>query len=63
MYTITVDTDTLEFTIMKDGQVLPFNNFKNIEWALQNMLAVIHRTEGEIKRREKLETTKKHISI
>jgi hypothetical protein len=55
MYEITVDPDTLEYTIKKDGEVLPFTGFKNIEWAMQSMLAVINRTESEIRRRAKLE--------
>jgi hypothetical protein len=52
MYTITIDEDTLEFSIIKDGHVLPFNECLNIQWALQGALAVINRTESEKRRRD-----------
>lgn len=52
MYTITIDEDTLEFSIIKDGHVLPFNECLNIQWALQSTLAVINRTESEKRRRD-----------
>lgn len=53
MYQIQVDPDTMEFTIIKNGHVLPVSKCKNIEWALETAVAVINRTESEIKRREK----------
>jgi hypothetical protein len=54
IYTITVKDDTLEFSILKDGIELPFHECKNVEWAMQGMLAVIKRTEGEVERRKKM---------
>lgn len=52
-YEIRINENTLKFTIFKDGQKLPFEDFQNISWALQGALASIKRTEAEIKRREK----------
>lgn len=52
MYTITIDENTLDFKIIKDGKELPFSDCLNLEWAMQSIVAVIKRTESEKKRRE-----------
>lgn len=52
MYTIIIEENTLDFQIIKNGKELPFNDCLNLEWAMQNVLAVIKRTESEKKRRD-----------
>lgn len=53
-YEVKVDDETLAFEVWKNGEPLPFEEFKNVEWAMQSMLAVLKRTEGEIERVKKL---------
>lgn len=53
-YELVINDETLEFEIKKNGETLPFESCKNIEWGMQSILAVIIRTESEVKRRERL---------
>lgn len=50
-YTITIREDDLRFIVVKDGIALGYmKDCKNVEWGLQNALAVIKRTESEFVR-------------
>ena len=52
MIVITLDENSLDFTIEKNGEVLPFSQCHNIRLALEGALGVICRTESEVKRRQ-----------
>lgn len=58
MYHITLDEDSMEFTVVKNGEELPFNHCHNIRLALEGALGIICRTESEVKRRQRTDIDK-----